>query len=323
MVAAAVGSSCVRVRSLSVGYPRNGAWGERVLAVRKISFDIAAGSCFALVGESGSGKSTVVRALLGLLGIASGTVQIGDFSLPDLPRARRAAFRREVQAVFQDPFLSLNPRLSVGTLIEEPLVIHGFPKRERRRRVEEMLERVRLSSDLLRARPSQLSGGQRQRVCIARALILGPRFLLADEPVSSLDLTVQAQIIDLLRELRQQLGLTMLFVSHDLELVQFLADDVGVLYGGRLLEVGPAQELFEQPGHPYTRALLAAVPSRLEPGLPDAAGRGSAGQPASMATPGCPYLPNCAMADMRCELDLAPLIMLSPTHRAACFKARR
>ena len=254
----------VKVRGLSVSYLRARALRrERFQAVRKVSFEIRHNECFALVGESGSGKSTVARALLGLAKIDEGSARVGPFTVPGLSARQWREFRREVQVVFQDPYLSLNPRLSVGTLIEEPLVIHGVSREERRERVADVVRRVRLEPELLDSRPAQLSGGQRQRVCIARALVLRPRLLIADEPVSALDLSVQASIIDLLAELKEQTGLTLLFISHDMELVQFIADRVGVLYGGRLVEVGHANEVMESPMHPYTRSLLAAVPGRL------------------------------------------------------------
>jgi len=235
-------------------------------------------------------------------------------------RGRNRAFRREVQVVFQDPYLSLNPRLSVGTLIEEPLVIQGVSRKQRKQRVAGMLEKVRLDPEFLTARPSQLSGGQRQRVCIARSLIVEPRFLISDEPVSALDLSVQAQIIDLLSDLKEQFGLTMLFVSHDLELVQFLADEVGVMYCGRLVETGTPSQLFDNPVHPYTRSLLAAVPNRL---ANEGALQSDLGIRNAASDVGCPYRLNCDLADMKCQYETPPLIMVNPDHRVACYKALR
>jgi len=309
----------VKTRALSVSYLKGGGlFRERFQAVRRVSFDIPQMSCFALVGESGSGKSTVARALLGLADVESGTIRIGDFRLPELPRKQRKAFRREVQVVFQDPFLSLNPRLSVRTQIEEPLIIHRVPRRERAGRVDEVLRKVRLDPDLLKKRPRQLSGGERQRVCIARSLIVNPRFLIADEPVSSLDLSVQARIIDLLTELREEERLTMLFVSHDMELVRYVADHVGVMYGGCVVEEGAAPALFDDPVHPYTRLLLQAVPSRL-----GRQGFESLDLPVrrEVAHQACVWQHNCAQVDMKCRFEVPPLVTVSSNHRVACHKA--
>jgi oligopeptide/dipeptide ABC transporter ATP-binding protein len=310
----------VKVRGLSVSYLRASALRrERFRAVDRVSFDVAHNECFALVGESGSGKSTIARALLGLAQIDSGTATIGTFELPGLPGRRRAEFRREVQVVFQDPYLALNPRLSVGHIIEEPLVIHGVPRPERAERVADVVRRVSLDEAMLTKRPHQLSGGQRQRVCIARALILRPRLLIADEPVSALDLSVQASIIDLLSELKEETGLTLLFVSHDMELVQFIADRVGVLYAGRMVETGPAAEVMANPCHPYTRSLLAAVPSRLA--ASDLADADAVPRMPPVAQ-GCPYQDNCHMVDMKCRFEAPPLVMVNADHRVACPKAR-
>ncbi len=307
----------VKVRGLTVSYLRqSGLRRERMQAISRVSFEIGHNECFALVGESGSGKSTVARALLGLAQIDDGSAQVGPFTLPGLNRRQWREYRREVQAVFQDPYLSLNPRLSVASLIEEPLLIHGVARPERGARLADVLARVQLDGELLARRPAQLSGGQRQRVCIARALILQPRFLIADEPVSALDLSVQAGIIDLLWDLKVETGLTLLFVSHDLELVQFVADRVGVIYGGRLVEVGSTAEVMENPCHPYTRALLAAVPGRLARGAATA----PSGAPNSPNARGCAYYDNCQAADLKCQYDGPPLILVSPTHRVACYK---
>jgi oligopeptide transport system ATP-binding protein len=315
-----VSDPLVKVRGLTVSYRRRqGLMSDRFVAVRKLSLDIFPRECFALVGESGCGKTSVARALLDLTPIDRGTIRIGDFNLPGLVRNQRLAFRRFVQVVFQDPFLSLNPRRKVGSLIEEPLIIHGVARQERRIRLAEVVRKVRLDPELLDRRPVRLSGGQRQRVCIARALILEPGFLIADEPVSALDLSVQASIIDLLNELKSQDGLTMLFVSHDMELVQFIADRVGVMYAGRLVEIGPVAEVFANPIHPYTQALMSAVPSQLARDNLLAETPEERHHPSADA---CPFHPNCKLADMKCQHDMPPLIMHSPDHRVACYKYR-
>jgi len=310
-------SPYLRVRSLSVSYPVGGSLSRRrFTAVERVSFAVEEGTCYALVGESGSGKSTVAGAVLGLNPIDSGSITLGSFTLPGLKRNEKLAFRKAVQAIFQDPYLSLNPRHSVGQLIAEPLVIHNVKPAERDLRISQVLDRVSLDREVLSRRPSQLSGGQRQRVCIARSLVLRPRLLIADEPVSALDLSVQARIIDLLSDLKEKDGLTLLFVSHDMELVQFIADRVGVMHRGRLVETGTSAELFSNPLHPYTRSLLDAVPanfSMTEPVEPSGPAEEGAG-------PGCHYCLNCADADMKCRYEPVPLIMVNPDHKVACYK---
>lgn len=325
----------VRVRNLSVRYPGGLLSGADVPAVQRVSFDIERNRCFALVGESGSGKSTVAKALLGLVPLSAGAVQVGEFQFPGLARSRESEFRKTVGAIFQDPLMALNPRLSVGRQIEEPLVIHSIPAAERKRRMAEVLDKVRLDPSLMPRRPNQLSGGQRQRVCIARALVLRPALVVADEPVSALDLSVQARILDLLSDLRRSEGLTLLFVSHDMDVVRFLADEVGVMFAGRLVEIGPPAELFAQPVHPYTLRLLSAVPSRLlergleqavplEEPLPKLVGvrnRVPRGDCSVSARSGCPFGPSCTLADLRCSAEFPPLVLVSATHRVACYKA--
>jgi oligopeptide/dipeptide ABC transporter ATP-binding protein len=310
-------SRLVDVRSLSVSYAGGSMLlGARREVVSKVSFEIDSGQCFALVGESGSGKSTIVRAMLGLERIESGRVAIGDHRLPFERGADRLAFRRSVQAVFQDPLLSLNPRHSVATIVGEPLAIHGFTSARRRARVLDVLGRVQLPADILSRRPAQLSGGQRQRVCIARALALEPCLLIADEPLSSLDVRVQAGIMDLLMDLKERERMTLLLVSHDMDLVRLAADRVGVLYSGRLVEIGPVGEVYDSPAHPYTRSLLAASPERLKGALPGS--EMVARRPPSAI--GCAYRDNCRLADLRCQSTSPPMVYVSGEHRASCFK---
>jgi len=340
------GKAYVEVRSLCVSYTVGGLLGRRrVAAVRGVSFDIRAGQCFALVGESGSGKSSIARALLGLLRADSGSIRVGDFCAPGLAGTRRAEWAKEVQAVFQDPFLSLNPRLSVKTIIEEPLAIQGVPRRQRKYRVLEVLSKVRLGTAVLDRRPMELSGGERQRVCIARALAPGPRFLIADEPVSSLDVRVQAGVIDLLLDLKEQDNLTLLLVSHDMDLVRFAADEVGVLYAGRLVEAGPVAQVYSDACHPYTRSLMDASPellrrrwataweraersdvgaalSRTAPPDPEAAMASMQDATARRppAATGCAYRNNCTHEDLRCASKAPPLVVVDGDHRASCYK---
>ena len=235
--------------------------GTRVAAVNDVSFTIDEGETFGLVGESGSGKTTAGRCMLRLIEPTSGEVRFrGENVLGFSSRQMRAA-RREMQIVFQDPYSSLNPRMRAKQTVEEPLIIHRLGSRAgRKRRVEELFRLVGLNPAQLDRYPHQFSGGQRQRIGLARALALNPSFLILDEPVSALDVSVQAQVINLLMDLQQQLKLTYLFIAHDLRLVEHICTRVAVMYLGKIVEVGPAAALFVSPQHPYTRALLSAIP---------------------------------------------------------------
>jgi ABC-type oligopeptide transport system ATPase subunit len=255
----------IDVRHLTkVFQPRKGLFGrgEPVRAVDDVSFEIAEGETFGLVGESGSGKTTTGRCILRLVEPTSGDVRFRGENVLGFSRARMRQARREMQIVFQDPYSSLNPRMRVGAIVEEPLVIHRIGSRdERRARVHELFELVGLDPAQLDRYPRQFSGGQRQRIGLARALALNPSFVIADEPVSALDVSVQAQVVNLLMELQQRLKLTYLFIAHDLRLVQHICSRVAVMYRGRIVEMGPTESLFAAPAHPYTRALLSSVPA--------------------------------------------------------------
>jgi ABC-type oligopeptide transport system ATPase subunit len=232
-----------------------------VRAVDGVSFTIDEGETFGLVGESGSGKTTTGRCILRLIEPTSGEVRFKGEDVLTFSRTRLRLARRDMQIVFQDPFSSLNPRMRVGTIVEEPLVIHRMgSKPERRARVVELFELVGLDPSQLSRYPHQFSGGQRQRIGLARALALNPSLIIADEPVSALDVSVQAQVINLLMDLQQRLKLTYLFIAHDLRLVRHICNRVAVMYLGKIVEMGPTERLFEAPAHPYTRALLSAIP---------------------------------------------------------------
>ncbi len=232
-----------------------------VRAVDDVSFSIEEGETFGLVGESGSGKTTTGRCILRLIEPSSGSVRFKGDDVLAFSRSRMRQARREMQIVFQDPYSSLNPRMRVGAIVEEPLIIHRMgSKTERRARVAELFTLVGLDPEQVTRYPHQFSGGQRQRIGLARALALNPSLIIADEPVSALDVSVQAQVINLLMDLQQRLKLTYLFIAHDLRLVRHICSRVAVMYLGRIVEMGPTERLFEAPAHPYTKALLSAIP---------------------------------------------------------------
>jgi ABC-type oligopeptide transport system ATPase subunit len=254
----------LEVRHLVKEFGRRGGWlrpGTLVRAVDDVSFSIEEGETFGLVGESGSGKTTTGRCILRLIEPTSGHVAFRGEDVLTFPRARLRQARRDMQIVFQDPYSSLNPRMRVGAIVEEPLVIHRMgSKADRQARVRQLFEMVGLDAAQMQRYPHQFSGGQRQRIGLARALALNPSLVIADEPVSALDVSVQAQVVNLLMDLQQQLKLTYLFIAHDLRLVRHICSRVAVMYLGKIVEMGPTERLFAAPAHPYTRALLSAIP---------------------------------------------------------------
>jgi ABC-type oligopeptide transport system ATPase subunit len=254
----------VEVRRLTKAFARPRGWFRRpdeTTVVDDVSFDIDEGDTFGLVGESGSGKTTTGRCILRLIEPTSGEVRFRGEDVRAFAPARLRAARREMQIVFQDPYSSLNPRMRVGAIVAEPLVIHGIgDRRGREARVAELLQLVGLEPSMARRYPRDFSGGQRQRIAIARALALNPSFLIADEPVSSLDMTVQAQVMQLLMDLRQRLKLTCLFIAHDLRLVETVCTRLAVMFRGRIVEMGPTAAVFGSAKHAYTQALLSAIP---------------------------------------------------------------
>ena len=296
--------------------------GGDVLAVRDVSLTQAKGETLGVVGESGCGKSTLAQLILHLIPSSSGEVRFRGERLAELKPAALRRLRRDMQMVFQDPRSSLDPRMRVGRLLEEPLLIHEIGTREERRaRVAELLELVGLSPDATGRFPHEFSGGQRQRIAIARAIALSPALIVADEPVSSLDVSIQAQILNLLIELRARLGLTYVFISHDLAVVRHLADTVVVMYLGEVVEHGAAERVFEQPAHPYTRSLLAAVPEvgRTRAADHDTA-QGEIGT--SDARPsGCSFHPRCPVAQARCRAEPPPIVTVGAdrSHLVRCW----
>ena len=257
----------VVARDLVKEFPAPGATRLRrdrrvVRAVDGVSFDVMAGEAFGIVGETGSGKSTTARLVSRLIDPTAGTVTVAGRDVHTLSRAELRDLRRDVQMVFQDPYSSLNPRKTVGSIVAEPFAVHGLltGRGERRRAVQELMELVGLNPEHYNRFPHEFSGGQRQRVAVARALALRPKLILADEPVSALDVSIQAQILNLLRDLRRELGLTLMLISHDLSVVRYMCERVAVMRHGRIVEMRGADELFAAPEHPYTAELLAAIP---------------------------------------------------------------
>jgi oligopeptide/dipeptide ABC transporter ATP-binding protein len=298
----------------------------RVRAADDVNFSIESGETLALVGESGCGKTTVARCILRALRPTSGQIRFSpeDGRVVDLaPLSRRALrpLRRHIQLIFQDPYASLNPRMMVGDIITEPLLVNGIPAAQRQKRLLELLDLVGLPAVARTRFPHAFSGGQRQRIGIARALALNPRLIVADEPVSALDVSVQAQIINLLLDLQDRLGLSMLFVAHDLGVVRHVSDRVAVMYVGRIVEVAPTIALYATPRHPYTRALLSAVP-KADPDARDAvtAPPGEVADPAN-PPPGCSFHPRCPFAIDRCRIDRPELFEVAPGHFSSCFRA--
>jgi oligopeptide transport system ATP-binding protein len=299
---------------------RGGVKGGVVQAVSDVSLQIAPGETLGIVGETGSGKSTLARSLLQAPGPKSGSVQLRGTELVGLKGRELLEARRSMQMVFQDPFGSLDPKWRVADIVEEPLVSYGVGTRaERRRKVREVLDLVGLDPDVFaRRRPRQLSGGQAQRVAIARALTLDPALIICDEAVSSLDVLIQAQVLNLFERLRAELGLSYLFIAHDLALVKQVSDRVAVMYLGKLCEIGPAEALYREPLHPYTVALLASVPSP-DPDAPKGAAQEKiSGDPPSPLDPpsGCRFRTRCPRAQDRCAVEEPQLI--GNGHAVAC-----
>ena len=312
----------VSVRGLVKHFPVEGS-DEVVRAVDGVSFDIYAGETLGLVGESGCGKSTVGRCLLRLIEPTSGQITFAGQDVLSLDKKRLRQLRREMQIIFQDPYASLNPRMKVGDIVGEPLVIHnqGGPRpRDRKDEVARLLERVGLDPDYMNRYPHEFSGGQRQRIGVARALALNPKLIVADEPVSALDVSVQAQVVNLLQELQQEFKLTYLFISHGLAVVEHISTRVAVMYLGRIVEIADAAELYAQPLHPYTQALLSAIP------IPDPRQKrkriilqGDVPTPINPPS-GCRFRTRCPLAIEECAHVDPELREVSPGHHVACIR---
>ena len=290
-----------------------------VRAVDGVSFDIQAGETLCLVGESGCGKSTVGKTILRLQEPTAGQIWLGGTEVTTLTEEQMRAHRRQVQMVFQDPYSSLNPRMRVGQIIAEPLenfdIAHGA---EKDRQVLALLDKVGLRQDAVDRFPFEFSGGQRQRLGIARALALNPRLIVADEPVSALDVSVQAQVLNLLMDLQEEFGLSYLFVSHDLAVVEHIGHRIAVMYLGRIVELAPRERIFAQPQHPYTEALMAAAPIAA-PKARSArlVSEGDVPSPIN-PPPGCHFHTRCPHAEARCRVDAPPLQEIAPGHVVAC-----
>jgi peptide/nickel transport system ATP-binding protein len=289
-------------------------------ALDGVSLEMHAGETLGIVGESGCGKSTLGKTILRLIEPTRGAIAFDGKDVTDLPQRKLGDFRRRAQMVFQDPFASLNPRHRIRKILTDPLVVHGVRDRaERSRRVEDMVERVGLGTDALERYPHEFSGGQRQRIGIARALILEPELVICDEPVSALDLSIQAQMLNLLSRMKSDLNLSYIFISHDLSVVRYFTDRVLVMYLGRVVESAPTRALWAMPRHPYTRALMDAVP---DPGRrrQTAPIRGDLPSPQNMPK-GCRFHPRCPLATSLCSQEEPPLRDLADGHMVACHHA--
>jgi oligopeptide transport system ATP-binding protein len=320
-------SSLLRVENLVKSFPIQGGFLGRevasVKAVQGVSFEIKKGETLGLVGESGCGKSTLGRCLIRLIDPTSGKIFFKDKDITNVTGSELRSLRRELQIIFQDPFSSLNPRMTIGAVIEEPLIIHNLfssPK-DRLDRVYQLLETVGLRKEHFNRYPHEFSGGQRQRIGIARALAVEPELIVCDEPVSALDVSIQAQVINLMKDLQHKLGLTYIFIAHDLKVVEHVSDRVAVMYLGKIVEMAEAKEMYLDPQHPYTKALLSAIP------VPDPKKKneqriilkGDVPSPVSPPS-GCNFHPRCPIAIDECKKIVPPLEDKRPMHPAACIR---
>jgi peptide/nickel transport system ATP-binding protein len=313
------------IKDLRKYFPIRGGIFSRVVAnvkaVQDISFTVGKGEVVGLVGESGSGKTTAGRSILRLIEPTAGQIIFDGTDIASVPKSQMREYRKKMQIIFQDPFASLNPRMSVGDIIGEAMQIHNLARgKDREDRVASLLERVGLSPAHMRRYPHEFSGGQRQRIGIARALAVDPLFIVADEPVSALDVSIQAQVVNLLQDLKDDLGLTLLFIAHDLGVVEYISDKVIVMYLGKIMEIAPSKELYANPIHPYTEALLSAVP------IPDPTVKrdrillqGDIPSPINPPS-GCVFRTRCPIAIEDCKHVDPPLEEVTPGHFKACIR---
>lgn len=307
----------VEVKHIARYFDVSSPWLERVIyrrpkvflrAVDDVSFTLNKGETLALVGESGCGKSTVARLLTGLYGLSKGSIKFDGEELSTMNSQQAKAMRRRLQMIFQDPYASLNPRWRVGRIIAEPLRTHSnLSKTEQQQRAAELLEQVGLSAADVNRYPHQFSGGQRQRISIARALALNPEFIVCDEPTSALDVSVQAQVLNLMKKLQKELGLSYLFISHNLAVIHHMADRVGVMYLGRIVEIASRDDLFATPRHPYTKMLLGAIPDMSGSGKRRVQVAGEVSNPLNPPS-GCTFHPRCPLANERCRQEIPELM---------------
>lgn len=308
-------NSILKIKDLIVEYKTAKINGNTIVkAVNGVSMELQEGETFAIAGESGCGKSTLAKAIMKLVSVKSGEILFLGESINDYNLSQQKDYRKNVQMVFQNPYSSLNPKMTIKQILEEPLEINtDLNKEDRNKKVIEIIKKVGLDEQHLSLYPHEFSGGQRQRIAIARALILNPKIIIADEPVSALDASIQAQILNMLNELKSEFNLTLLFISHDLSVIKFLADKVAIMYLGEIVETGTKDELFNNATHPYTKALLNAVPKfgkKTEELL-------QGDLPISLPE-GCKFSSRCKFSNNSCELQCPEFVSLSDTHKVRC-----